>query len=875
MKNMARIAWNTWSPVVMMMMIASTMNAGEVADPRADDAAMVKSGNARFTILTSRLLRMEWTAGTVFEDHASLVFLTRRLPVPKFNTRRDNGWVEIETERLTLRYRENSGRFAEDNLSVRVLLRGDTGSPEIGRAMTWHPGMKDTANLFGTTRTLDGVKGSTPLEPGLLSRDGWVVVDDTQSQLFDSSDWQWVMRRPEGGRQDWYFFGYGHAYKDALGDFIRVAGKIPMPPRFAFGSWWSRYWAYTDSELRQLVGEFRTHGVPLDVLVVDMDWHLTFNQRWDKDVRDQAGQRLGWTGYTWDPAFFPDPDAFLCWCEDHGLKSTLNIHPASGIQPHEEQYPAMARAMGIDPATQKYVPFDIVDKRFALNYFEHVIHPLEKRGIDFWWLDWQQWGTTKIPGVTPTWWLNYVFFSDMERQNRARPLLFHRWGGLGNHRYQVGFSGDAISVWESLAFQPYFTATAANVGFGYWSHDIGGHMPGVVGPELYTRWLQFGAFSPILRTHTTKNPGAERRIWAYPHEYFPAMRETYRLRYAMIPYIYTAARRAYDEGISVVRPLYYEHPEAPEAYESTDQYYFGSDMIVAPVAAPVDTISQVAARRVWLPPGIWVEWSSGAHISGPVKLERQYAVDEVPVFVRAGAIVPMQPDMLHTGERPVDPLILNIFPGGSGSVRVYEDEGNSLGYQRGEYAWTPVHARVEAGGTVRVTIGPREGSFPDMLPTRAFEVRCLMTWPPSAVECDGQAVRAANAGDSTGWWYDGEKMAVVVCVPSGAATRQREIVLKGIPAVRVAAVPGVINRLSRAMTLLNNAWPKEWSPQDLVLAVQTGNRISLKPATATEEVALIQPRAGSALKSLKSMEISVDTRRKVEALIHGAVKLLK
>jgi len=112
-------------------------------------------------------------------------------------------------------------------------------------------------------------------------------------------------------------------------------------------------------------------------------------------------------------------------------------------------------------------------------------------------------------------------------------------------------------------------------------------------------------------------------------------------------------------------------------------------------------------------------------------------------------------------------------------------------------------------------------------------------------------------------------------VPSGAATRQREIVLKGIPAVRVAAVPGVINRLSRAMTLLNNAWPKEWSPQDLVLAVQTGNRISLKPATATEEVALIQPRAGSALKSLKSMEISVDTRRKVEALIHGAVKLLK
>ena len=123
-----------------------------------------------------------------------------------------------------------------------------------------------------------------------------------------------------------------------------------------------------------------------------------------------------------------------------------------------------------------------------------------------------------MPGVNPTWWLNYVHFTDQQREGK-RPLLFHRWGGLGNHRYQIGFSGDTISVWDSLAFQPWFTATAANVGYAYWSHDIGGHMPGAVDPELYTRWVQFGAFSPILRTHTTKNPDSERRIWAYPEPY--------------------------------------------------------------------------------------------------------------------------------------------------------------------------------------------------------------------------------------------------------------------------------------------------------------------------------------------------------------------
>jgi alpha-glucosidase (family GH31 glycosyl hydrolase) len=126
----------------------------------------------------------------------------------------------------------------------------------------------------------------------------------------------------------------------------------------------------------------------------------------------------------------------------------------------------------------------------------------------------------------PTWWLNYVHFTDQQREGK-RPLLFHRWGGLGNHRYQIGFSGDTVSVWDSLAFQPWFTATAANVGYAYWSHDIGGHMPGAVEPELFTRWVQFGAFSPILRTHTTKNPdraphlGLSRAVLVHPSFHVP------------------------------------------------------------------------------------------------------------------------------------------------------------------------------------------------------------------------------------------------------------------------------------------------------------------------------------------------------------------
>ena len=256
------------------------------------------------------------------------------------------------------------------------------------------------------------------------------------------------------------------------------------------------------SGVEDLVRGFRSNDVPLDVFVIDMDWHLTFGPSGSgAKPLDQSGHSKGWSGYSWNKLLFPDPPEFLKHIKEQGLKATLNMHPASGVQPWEEAYPAMARVMGIDPATEKYVPFDITNKQFATNYLNLLHHPLEKQGIDFWWIDWQQEMNTKTPGVNPTWWLNYVHFTDQERQNK-RALLFHRWGGLGNHRYQIGFSGDTISVWPSLAFQPWFTATAANVGYAYWSHDIGGHMPGAVDPSCtadgfsLARSVRFFALTP-------------------------------------------------------------------------------------------------------------------------------------------------------------------------------------------------------------------------------------------------------------------------------------------------------------------------------------------------------------------------------------------
>lgn len=824
---------------VLALVLAGSPGSMRADDPMADPKAIIRIGNARFTVLTPQLIRMEWAPNAQFEDRASLVFINRRLPVPAYRVERNGVWHIIDTEALTLRYRDRAGGFVAENLEIRLKQP----------ATTWRPGTRDTANLLGTTRTLDGAKGPVPLEPGLVSRDGWVVVDDSSRPLFNASPWPWVMRRDSVGQQDWYFFGYGHDYRKALSDFTRVAGRIPMPPRFAFGAWWSRYWAYTDQELKRLVRDFDRNDVPLDVLVIDMDWHNTFELRWQGQPKDQAGQPLGWTGYTWNPAYFPQPEAFLEWVRRQGLRRTLNLHPASGIQPHEAQYPAMARALGIDPATKQYVPFEIESKKFAEAYFANVIHPLMRQGSDFFWLDWQQWHQTSIPGLTPTWWVNYTFFTDMERQARARPIIFHRWGGLGNHRYQIGFSGDTYSIWDALAFEPYFTATAANVGYAYWSHDIGGHLMGDIPPELYTRWVQFGIFSPILRTHTTKNANAERRIWAYPIEHAAAMREAFNLRYQLVPYIYTAARKTYDTGVAMLRPLYYEYPEAKEAYEFGGQYLFGDDMLVSPVSAAMSPDTLLAARSVWLPPGEWIEWATGKRLRGPAVVKRSFSLDQIPVWIRAGAIVPMQPLRRRIGDDLPDTLVLHVFPGAPGETRIYEDQGNSLAYQQGELSWTTVKQRA-VNGRLHIDILPVQGSFPGMPAMRAYEVHLPFALPPASVTLDGKPLE---------WRYDGDRLTTVISLPQSNIREHKKLMVTAAPAAAgddalIDGVPGMLHRLYESMTMLETLWPADWAPDAYVSLVQTGNRISAHPERARAELQRLRADLPAVLARVRTLK---------------------
>lgn len=781
-------------------------------DPQAEPGAVVTCGNARFTVLTSRLIRMEWADDARFEDRATLAVVNRRLEVPSYRVRKTRDGVVITTKDLTLCYK-GPGRFSEKNLSVTFTMP-DSRAKKGVRKVTWTPGMDESGNLMGTYRTLDGCKGYSQInnkgdayEQGILSRDGWAVVDESDRHILekDGSDWgEWVAPRPEGDRQDLYLFAYGHDYKAALSDFTRIAGRIPLPPKYVFGYWWSRYWQYSDFEFIGLAREIRSHNIPMDVMVIDMDWHDTWTLQRKNSPKDEFGQRIGWTGYTWQKQLFPDPENTLARLHALNLKTSLNLHPASGIQPYEDCYAGFVQDylsrtkdydgpqgyryhegdsllyLRSDPKTRQNrtakegelcpVPFRIDQQAWADAYFNSVIHPLERQGVDFWWLDWQQWKQSEyVKGLSNTFWLNYTFFNDKVRRARSlspekapRPMIYHRWGGLGSHRYQIGFSGDCYDTWEVLTFLPYFTATSSNVGYGYWGHDIGGHQ--VLGepykPEIFTRWLQYGVFTPIFKTHSTKSADIERRIWTYAPEYANPMREAVRLRYTLSPYIYNAARQAYDTGICMTRPMYYDYPENEEAYAMREQFMFGDDILATVIGQPADSLTGLAARTVWLPQGDdWYDMATGRLYGGGQILTLSYTLDENPWYVKAGAIIPLADENLSSLQESSNVQRFLVVPGeGKGSCRLYEDDGTTQAYAS-DYATTLV-TKDATREACEVVISAREGSYEGMPATRRVQVTLEGVFVPTSVSLNGKPVD---------WHYIGKDLSVVIDLPEMSA----------------------------------------------------------------------------------------------------------
>lgn len=708
----------------------------------AEDAAIIQGEKYRFTVLTEEMIRLEYCEDGKFEDRATQCVIDRKFKVPEYQVIENEESLEIITDKIHLVY--NKQKFTDYGLSVQV-----RGNISVYHSI-WHFG-EEATDLRGTARTLDEADGAIELEHGIISRFGYGILDDSRSLVITEDGW--VEPRKEDCI-DIYFLGYGHEYEHCLKDYYHLTGKTPLLPRYALGNWWSRFYRYNDQEYKALMTRFEKEEIPFSVSVIDMDWHLV-------DIDPKYGS--GWTGYTWNKELFPDPKEFMTWLHDHRLKVTLNVHPAGGVQAHEEKYKEMAEAMGRDWEKEEPVNFDVTDQKFLKAYFEYLHHPNEEEGVDFWWLDWQQGGLSKIPGLDPLWMLNHYHYLDSGRRGKRR-LTFSRYVGMGSHRYPVGFSGDTIISWESLAFQPYFTANASNVGYGWWSHDIGGHMKGYRDEELSTRWIQFGVFSPIMRLHSSNSAFTGKEPWNYNAVSENIMKRYLKLRHEMIPYLYTMNYHASHDGQPLIRPMYYLEPEQPEAYEVPNEYYFGTELVVCPITEPTDKAAGTACVKAWIPEGKWYDIFSGLKYDGGRMLELYRSLEDIPVLAKEGAIIPLTDLTEYTNsvENPKE-LAVKIVPGKKNAFILMEDTGDTCEDKEENWAQT----KLEWINENEFIIHPANGNL-DVIPKRR-------TWKMEfygIADVDNLEVTVGGKAIETERIYDEKRHICQVNIPETEVTEQ-------------------------------------------------------------------------------------------------------
>lgn len=620
--------------------------------------------------------------------------------------------------------------------------------------------------LGGYRRGLDGVTGNDDAlvtTPGLLNKDGWYLLDDTTSALYDSASEKVTPRPDHGGApyQDGYVFGYGHNYKRGLTDLATLTGPPALLPQWAYGVWYSEYIDRTAADYEHaILPAFRSEGVPLDVLVTDTDFKAVNN----------------WSGWEMDPAKFPDSKAFFDWSASQGLHNSLNVHPsilASDPQFAQAQATAKGKlkkggcASGAGVEDNCYT-FDFGDPDQLKAYMD-LHRTMNQQGNDLWWLDWCcDSSQSSLPGVTPDAWINQQYAAASAEAPGRGFVLSRAYGSLqaggysgqqglptgpwADKRSTVHFTGDTSSTWGTLKLEVGYTpGESAATGMAAITHDIGGHndTTGLTGSEtykdgsqtrtthklpddLYARWVQFGAFQPIDRLHSNHS---DRLPWQYGTAARQSADKFLNLRENLVPYTYTLADEANRTGVPIVRPTYLEYPDESQAYATAgSEYFYGSDVLVAPVT----TAGASATTSVWFPPGTWTDYFTGKTYTGGTTQNVTTGLDSMPVFVKAGGILPTRTHNVADNDRnPMTDLTLTIGAGAPGSYSLYEDNGTST--ESGGSATTRIRYK-ESGSRHTVSISPTHSSFHGQVKDRQWTLSILGVSAPAHVTAAGRSL---------------------------------------------------------------------------------------------------------------------------------------
>lgn len=649
--------------------------------------------NYRLTLYSSSLVRIEYSKRALFDDEHPLILepsFDEAVPHKIRNTK--NSFV-LTTDYFELKLLPDGNQFDIGNFYFTIKENN----------FTWQPGVIDEGNIGGAMLDLykfpEG-KYQERFTDGLVSKNGCFVFRNHCEFLW-SPQKNWINRKQDWAAQDWYIFAYGKNIKKAFSDFMKLFGKIPIPPKWAFGYWYSRWYKFKDVDILDVIKKLRDTEIPVDVFVIDTDWR--------KNV---------WNGYEWNKELFPNPAAFLQELKKQNIHTCLNDHPGYGQSdelPQDDPYREKIKAR--IPDIQEY-RIRWSDERYVYSWCDEIFTKFLKEGIDFWWVD--GWGATDgIIDFSSQQWLNKWYFESAKRTgDNRRPLILSRWGGPGSHKYPVQFSGDTHSSFETLKYQIAFTHKGGNIGACYWSHDIGGFLgeggdrdivggkdanwAGKISDELFIRWLQFGCFSPVLRTHSS---GASRNIWDYSDNVIEIFRRYLKIRYALFPYFYSLARECYETGLPLIRGLYLEYPDDKNAYLYDEEYLIGNSILVAPAYGP----GKVFERDVYLPNGRWISLEEKEIVDGPCKKKLKIPIDKIPLYVKLGSIIPTAPVKQNLSE-PISELDLNIFPDKKTEFVYYEDDGITQEYLNSKFLLQKIVA-TKLKKETKIEILPMSGNY--------------------------------------------------------------------------------------------------------------------------------------------------------------------
>jgi alpha-glucosidase len=569
----------------------------------------------------------------------------------------------------------------------------------------------------------------------------------------------------EGGELNYYFFG-GPDPKQVVRRYTELVGRIPLPPRWALGYIQSRYSYFPESTVRFIAENFRHRQIPCDGIFLDIDF--------------MDGYRV----FTWDKTRFPDPQRMMSDLRQQGFHTIAIVDPMVRADPSYwvyqqgvENHYFVNKANGTLLTGKGWAPVnaypDFASARVR-DWWAGLFQEQLEQGVAGYLTDMNEPVVMANQGPAGTFDLDAVHQTERGPRSHAeihnvygmletlatregmlrarpnqRPFIITRATFAGGQRYAAQWSGDNYGTWDHLRLSMPMLNGMGLSGLQFVGADIGGIVP-VPSPELYTRWMQTGLLSPFAWTHSL-GPG-NLEPWGFGNRMEGINRESIKLRYHLLPYIYTAFWQAAQTGQPIMRPLLLEYPDDQAAIGTNDEYLFGDDLLVAPVVKDYDE-----SRSVYFPRGTWYDYWSDRRYVGPIAVQVSAPLDRMPLFVRAGAILPSQQDMQYTDQFPIDPLTFDIYPEGSSSREYYDDDGISFAYQQGVYRRQTITV-VSSADRISVEISDPEGSFRP--PKRSIVLKLhLQAIEPRSVTVDGgevshQASVTAWQKSPKGWMYD-------------------------------------------------------------------------------------------------------------------------